>query len=66
MNAAARLLRRQAASRDRIRDAAYRYAALRAATGTHTDTVAAELRDGTPVEVLITLELVPTTATEEP
>lgn len=60
------LLTRQERSRHRIRDAALSYARLRAATGTHTDTVRAQLRDGTPVEVLITLELVPTADPERP
>lgn len=52
-------LKAQAKSRARLREAALRYSALRAAAGTHTDTVRVVLRDGTPAVALITVELVP-------
>ena len=58
-------LARQADTRAAIRDAVNAYAALRAATGQHTDTVDVVLRDGTTALALVRIDLVPD-PTQEP
>lgn len=52
-------LRRQATSRQLIRDAVRIYAKLRTPTGTYTDQANVILADGTPVVALITVHFVP-------
>lgn len=54
------VLEAQFETRDGLEEAAVRWVALRQATGQHITGYLAELRDGTPVEVEVTLTIVPT------
>ena len=51
------VLQRQARSRDKLRLAVIRYAALRAADGSYTDTVECLDREGRPVTVMLRLDI---------
>jgi hypothetical protein len=52
------VLNQQRKSREKLALAAARYASLRAADGPYTDTVRTTLRNGTPVTVLVRLDIV--------
>lgn len=55
---ARRHLEQQRRSRDRLAGAVAAYVARRRADGIYSTTVPAELADGTPVEVLVRLDIV--------
>lgn len=53
-------LARQARSRDAVRDAVARWVGLSAATAQRTSwVVPARTRDGVPVEVIVTIDVIP-------